>query len=79
MSRPTDCGAWIRFRTIVIQAMRRATDATPASIRDEIEATQNYSGAITLSHFDENRYAIKSAVINTVKDGEIQFYQAIEP
>ena len=65
--------------TIVIQAMRRATDATPASIRDEIEATQDYSGAITLSHFDENRYAIKSAVINTVKDGEIQFYQAIEP
>ena len=65
--------------TIVIQAMRRATDATPASIRDEIEAAQNYSGAITLSHFDENRYAIKSAVINTVKDGEIQFYQAIEP
>ena len=65
--------------TIVIQAMRRATDATPASIRDEIEATQDYSGAIGLSHFDENRYAIKSAVINTVKDGEIQFYQAIEP
>ncbi len=65
--------------TIAIQAMRRASDATPAAIRDEIAATQNYSGATNLSHFDENRYAIKSAVINTVKDGKIQFYQAIEP
>ena len=64
---------------IAIQAMRRASDATPAAIRDEIAATQNYSGAANLSHFDENRYAIKSAVINTVKDGKIQFYQAIEP
>lgn len=64
---------------IAIQAMRRASDATPAAIRDEIAATQNYSGATNLSHFDENRYAIKSAVINTVKDGKIQFYQAIEP
>ena len=65
--------------TIAIQAMRRASDATPAAIRDEIQATRNYSGATNLSHFDENRYAIKSAVINTVKDGKIQFYQAIEP
>ena len=64
---------------IAIQAMLRASDATPAAIRDEIAATQNYSGATNLSHFDENRYAIKSAVINTVKDGKIQFYQAIEP
>ena len=65
--------------TIAIQAMRRASDVTPAAIRDEIAATQDYSGATNLSHFDENRYAIKSAVINTVKDGKIQFYQAIEP
>ena len=64
---------------IAIQAMRRASDATPAAIRDEIAATQDYSGATNLSHFDDNRHAVKSAVINTVKDGKIQFYQAIEP
>lgn len=65
--------------TLVIAAMRRATDLTPAAIRDQIEATQNYSGATILSHFDENRHAIKSAVINTIKDGKIQFHQFISP
>ena len=65
--------------TIVIEAMRRTTDTTPTAIRDQIEATQNYSGATILSHFDENRHAVKSLVINTVKDGEIQFHQFIAP
>ena len=64
---------------IVIEAIRRTTDLTPAAIRDEIEATQNYNGALMVSHFDENRYAIKNLVINTVKDGKIQFYQSITP
>ena len=65
--------------TIIIEAMRRTTDLTPAAIRDQIEATQNYNGATTLSHFDQNRHAIKSLVINTIKDGRIQFYQSILP
>ena len=65
--------------TIVIEAMQRAAEVNPAAIRDQIEATQNYSGAMTLSHFDENRHAIKSSVINTVKDGMIQFHQFIVP
>lgn len=65
--------------TIIIEAMRRTTDLTSAAIRDQIEATQNYNGAAVLSHFDENRHAIKSLVINTVKDGKIQFYQSIAP
>ena len=64
---------------IIIEAMRRAPDLTPAAIRDEIQATQNYSGATVLSHFDENRHAIKSAVVNTVKDGRIQLHKAITP
>ncbi len=64
---------------IVIEAMRRTTDLTPAAIRDEIEATQNYNGALMVSHFDENRYAIKNLVINTISDGKIQFHQFIVP
>ena len=65
--------------TIVIEAIRRATDITPVAIRDQIGVTRNYSGATMLSHFDENRHAIKSLVINTVKDGKIQFHQFISP
>ena len=65
--------------TIIIEAIRRATDTTPAAIRDQIEATRDYSGATVLSHFDQNRHAIKSLVINTVKDGKIQFHRLITP
>ena len=64
---------------IIIEAMKRAPDLTPAAIRYQIQATQNYKGATILSHFDENRHAIKSAVVNTVKDGKIQLHQAIAP
>ena len=64
---------------IIIEAMKRAPNLTPAAIRDQIQATQNYTGATVLSHFDENRHAIKSAVINTVKDGRIQLHKAITP
>ena len=65
--------------SIIIEAMKRAPDLTPAAIRDQVQATQNYRGATILSHFDENRHAIKSAVINTVKDGAIRFYQTAAP
>lgn len=53
--------------TIVIEAMRRTIDNDPDSIRDQIMATRDYNGATHLSHFDENRHAIKSLVVNTVK------------
>lgn len=65
--------------TIVIEAMRRATNTAPIAIRDQIEATRNYGGATVLSHFDKNRHAIKSLVINTIKDGKIQFHRFISP
>ena len=64
---------------IIIEAMKRAPDLTPGAIRDQVQATQNYRGATILSHFDENRHAIKSAVINTVKDGAIRFHQTAAP
>ncbi len=64
---------------IVVEAMHRATDLTPAVIRDEIEATENYNGALMIFRFDENRNAVKNLVINTVKDGKVQFHQSIAP
>ena len=64
---------------IIIAAMQRAPYLTPTAIRDQIQATQNYKGATILSHFTENRHAIKSAVINTVKDGKIQLHKTFAP
>ncbi len=64
---------------ILAQAMQRAETLTGPAIRDEIAATMNYSGASTIARYDENRYAIKSGVINTITDGVIQLHQVITP
>ena len=64
---------------IVVQAMWRADELTPTAIRDQIAATENYSGATLLSSYDENRHATKSAVINRIVNGEAQFHKLITP
>ena len=64
---------------LVVQAMRRADELTPTAIRDEIAATRDYSGATVISSYDENRHTAKSAVINRIVNGEVQFHKLIEP
>ncbi len=64
---------------LVALAMLRAEELTPMAIRDEIAATRDYSGATVISHYDENRHTTKSAVINRIVNGAIEFYKLIEP
>ena len=64
---------------LVVQAMRRADDLTPATVRDEIAATMNYSGATFISSYNEHRHPNKSAVVNQIINGEARFYRLIEP
>ena len=64
---------------LVVQAMLRTEELTPMAIRDEIAATRDYSGATFISGYDENRYTTKSAVINRIANGAIEFYKLIEP
>ena len=64
---------------LVVQAMRRADDLTPTAIRDQLAATMNYSGATSISGYDENRHTSKSVVIKQIVNGEVQFHKLIEP
>ena len=64
---------------LVVLAMRRADELIPTAVRDEIAATRDYSGATVISHYDENRHTTKSAVINRIVNGAIEFYKLIEP
>ena len=64
---------------LVVEAMRRADDLTPTTIRDQLAATMNYSGATFISGYDENRHTSKRVVIKRIVDGEVQFYKLIEP
>ncbi|MGE5677702.1 MAG: branched-chain amino acid ABC transporter substrate-binding protein, partial [Pseudomonadota bacterium] len=41
--------------------------------------TKDFQGAAGVVNFDENRNAIKSAVIKTVKDGKFTFMDVVEP
>ena len=64
---------------LVVQAILRTEELTPMAIRDEIAATREYSGATFISGYDENRHTTKSAVINRIANGAIEFYKLIEP
>ena len=64
---------------LVVLAMRRADELTSTAVRDEIAATRDYSGATVISRYDENRHTTKSAVINRIVNGEVEFYKLIEP
>ena len=64
---------------LVVQAMRRAEDLTPATVRDRLAATMDYSGATFISSYNENRHPNKSAVVNQIVNGEARFYKLIEP
>ena len=76
-----DGGAALGYDAVrlLVQAMRRAPDLEPTAIRDQIAATSDYSGATLISGYDENRHTAKSAAINRIVDGEVQFYKLIEP
>ena len=76
-----DGGAALGYDAVVllVQAMRRAPDLEPTAIRDQIAATSDYSGATLISGYDENRHTAKSAAINRIVDGEVQFYKLIQP
>ena len=64
------------------QAAQRAAMAgelTRMTLRDEINATENYMGATNILRYDENRHPIKSAVIFTIEGGEKVFVMTVDP
>ena len=78
---PPDGGAALGYDALrlTVQAMRRAPELTPTEIRDQIAATNNYSGATFISGYDYNRHATKSAFINRIINGEAKFHKLIQP
>ena len=64
---------------LLFEAIERAGSLDPEAIRDQLAVTENYVGATSIASYNENRQPTKSAVIFTIKDGEKQFYQQIDP
>ncbi len=64
---------------ILIKAIESAGAADSASIHKALLETKDFQGAAGVVNFDENRNAIKSAVIKSIKDGKFTFQDVVEP
>jgi branched-chain amino acid transport system substrate-binding protein len=64
---------------LIRDSISRAGEANSVKIKDQLAATKDFQGAAGIINFDENRNAIKNAVIKTVKDGKFKYLDTITP
>ena len=64
---------------VIIDAITKANSTDSVAIRDAIAKTTGFVGATGNITLDENGDAVKSAVINTVKDGKFVYLDTVEP
>jgi len=64
---------------IILKAIEAAGSADSVKIQQALVATKDFQGAAGVVNFDENRNAVKSAVIKTVKGGKFTFMDVVEP
>jgi branched-chain amino acid transport system substrate-binding protein len=64
---------------ILFDAMRRAGTTEPAAVRDALAQTSNFPAVTGNITIDEDRNAVKSAVILRIVDGELEFVETITP
>src|SRR5690606_13658800 len=64
---------------ILFDAMERAGTTEAAAVRDALAQTTNFPGVTGTITIDENRNAVKPAVVLQVVDGQFQYVETIEP
>jgi branched-chain amino acid transport system substrate-binding protein len=64
---------------LLFDALRRSNNASGAALRDAIAATKDFKGVTGTINFDENRDAVKPAVILEMRDGQPRFAGRVEP
>ena len=60
-------------------AIENAQTLNPAAVRDALSRITNHQGATLISHFDANRHPVKSVVINTIRNGQVELYKVVKP
>ena len=61
------------------RAIETAGSLDPMAVRDAFAAVNDYKGATSISHYDENRHPVKSLAIQTIRNGEVEHYKIVEP
>jgi branched-chain amino acid transport system substrate-binding protein len=64
---------------LLFDAIKRANSTEPTAIRDALAQTQNFQGVTGTITLDENRNAVKPAVVLQVKDGKLNYVETINP
>jgi branched-chain amino acid transport system substrate-binding protein len=64
---------------LLVNAIKRAGSAAPDSIKMALAATKDFSGVTGNMTLDQNRDAIKSAVVLEVRDGKNVFKETVTP
>ncbi len=64
---------------VAIDALNRASELKGPAIRDAIAQTKNFPGVAGSITLDENRNAVKSAVVLKVGDGKTEFVTTVAP
>jgi branched-chain amino acid transport system substrate-binding protein len=64
---------------IIIDAIKRAGSADPKKIRDALATTKDFRGITGKISLKEDGNAVKSMVINTIKDGKFKYVTTINP
>ncbi|MTI95933.1 MAG: ABC transporter substrate-binding protein [Firmicutes bacterium] len=64
---------------VILDAIERANSHDPGDIRDALADTQIFEGATGIITLDENGDATKSAIINTVENGEFVYLTTVHP
>ena len=64
---------------LFLEAAERAGSLDAASVQQELLATDGYTGATHIAHYNEHRHPTKSAVVMTIEDGVKRFLEHIDP
>ncbi len=64
---------------VLIHAIKKAKSTDPEKIRDALESIKSFAGVTGVFKFDKSHNAIKSAVIQTVKNGKFVYVTTVNP
>ena len=65
--------------SLLVIAIESAQTLNPSAIRDALASITNYQGATFMSRYNANRHPVKSVVINTIRNEQIELYKVVEP
>ena len=64
---------------VLINALKAAPQATPAAIRDALAKTHDFQGVTGKITIDNDRNAVKSAVVLKVESGAFKYQTTVNP